>query len=55
MLTFLIGYRTYIAAVGIVAAATSNFLGGDSTLGDTLVQVLAGLGLGSMRAAIAKK
>ena len=52
--TFLAGKKTYITAAMIVATAAFGFLNGDASLGDAVQQVLAGLGLATLRAGVAK-
>ncbi len=45
------GYKTYAAAIGIVLVAVGGWLSGDLTPIAAITQLLAGLGLGGLRAA----
>ena len=44
------GYKTYIAAAGLILTAIAAYIGGDITLVELITQSLAGLGLAGLRA-----
>ena len=46
------GYRTYIAAGVLVVSALASYATGDADLVHTIQSIAAGLGLGSLRAAV---
>lgn len=48
------GKKTYVAAIGIVLMAVGGYLHGDLALGETVTQILAGLGVAGMRHGVAK-
>jgi hypothetical protein len=54
MQAFLDGKKTYIVAFGVVAASAVGFLTGDMTLAEAVMSALGGLGLGTLRAGVAK-
>lgn len=54
MLNFLDGYKTYLAALGIVITALVGYLNGATTISDTILLILNGLGLASVRHAVSK-
>jgi hypothetical protein len=45
------GYKTYIAAIAVIATAIAAFANGDATLMEAINQGLVGLGLAGLRAA----
>lgn len=51
---FLSGRKTYLAAVGIAVSAVIAYLVGDVGLMDTLATVGEALGIGFLRAGVAK-
>lgn len=53
-MNYLNGKKTYIVAAVIVVQAVGAFLTGDIALGEALNQALTGLGLGTLRAGVAK-
>ena len=53
-LEWLKGKKTYIVAAALVLTALSGFVTGDVTLAQAVDQALTGLGLGAVRAGIAK-
>ena len=54
MIEWLQGKKTYIVAFGVIVAAAVGFLTGELTLQAAINQVLAGLGLGALRAGVSK-
>lgn len=54
LLALLAGKKTYLVAAGIVAAAVGSFLTGDLSLAEAVNSALTGLGLGALRAGVAK-
>lgn len=54
MLSFLDGNKTYIVALSIVVGAVAAFVQGEVTLVEAVAGVLNGLGLGALRAGVAK-
>jgi hypothetical protein len=53
-LEWLKGKKTYIVAAALVLTALSGFVTGDVTLAQAVDQVLIGLGIGTLRAGVAK-
>jgi NAD/NADP transhydrogenase alpha subunit len=51
---FLSGYKTYVVGAAIVLTALGAFLSGDMTLAQAVQAALTGLGLGALRAGVAK-
>ena len=51
---FLRGRKTYLAAVGVAISAVIAYLVGDAGLMDTLTTVGEALGIGFLRAGVAK-
>lgn len=51
----LIGYRTYIIAVGAVVGAAVAFLTGEATLVEAVQTAIIGAGFGTLRAGVANK
>jgi len=49
------GKKTYVVAAGVVLVAVGGFLSGEVTLIEAVTTALAGLGLGTLRAGVAKK
>lgn len=48
------GKKTYTAAIGLILVAVGSYLSGDQTLGASMTQVLAGLGIAGMRHGVSK-
>jgi hypothetical protein len=52
---FLKGYRTYLLGIALALSGLARYLAGDATLAqllDSLPEILGGLGLASLRAAV---
>ena len=52
---FLAGKKTYIVAFGVVVSAFVAFSTGEATLVEAINTALTGLGLGTLRAGVAKR
>jgi hypothetical protein len=46
------GKRTYVIAFGIVLTAVGSWFAGDINLQEAVITILAGLGLGTLRASV---
>ena len=51
---FLSGQKTYLAAIGVAVSAVIAYLVGDAGLMDTLATVGEAMGIGFLRAGVAK-
>lgn len=48
------GKKTYVVAVGVIVAAAVGFFTGEMSLQEAINSALVGLGLGTLRAGVAK-
>lgn len=53
-MNFLSGQKTYIVAAAVILSALAAFVDGSATLQEAINQALVGLGLGTLRAGVAK-
>ena len=53
-MNFLSGYKTYLVALSVIAASVAGFATGDLSLQEAVNAALVGLGLGTLRAGVAK-
>jgi hypothetical protein len=54
MLQWFEGKKTYVVAVAVIVGAAAQFVTGEMSLGEAINAALVGLGLGTLRAGVAK-
>lgn len=54
LIALLQGKKTYITAAAVVFTTLASYLSGDMSLSDAMIKILEGVGLGTLRAGIAK-